>query len=79
MYLLVLIVSMGVRGTLANTFLFMEDLKIETYEEQLKQVCSACKREEKCKDKNKICMFKKYVFLMSKRVYKRRVKKGQAV
>lgn len=52
---------------------------MEINEEQLnalKELCGSAKICKKCKDKNKLCFYKKSVFRVAQLVYKRRVKKG---
>lgn len=47
--------------------------------QMLKQLCSTCRRESKCKDHNKYCFAKSRTFLIARMVYKKRVKKGLIV
>ena len=51
-------------------------LDIKDYLSQLEQLCDSCKSAERCKDKTRICAFKKLAFVMAKRKYERDLKKG---
>lgn len=59
--------------TLATTFVSMN---IKDYSKQLEQVCVACNKYEKCKDKTKVCYRKTIVFNVAQARYKRLKKKG---
>lgn len=52
----------------------MDSLDVNDYKGQLMQLCVACKRENKCKDKTPICAFKKLAFLYAKKKYKKDMK-----
>lgn len=51
-----------------------KELDIKEYAKQLTQICSICKKENKCKDKEKICLLKRYAWLMAKRRFKQKQK-----
>lgn len=52
----------------------MSEYDINNYIHLLRQVCDSCPRFAKCNKKEKLCTRKKFVFLISKRVYKQRKK-----
>lgn len=54
----------------------MEELKIEDYKEDLKSLCNTCRKSNKCKSHDMICLGKKLVWNLGKKVYKARKKKG---
>lgn len=49
----------------------MTEYKIEDYVEQLKQLCSSCRKYKKCSH-DKICAFKKLAWTMAKRKLKKK-------
>ena len=51
-------------------------LDIKDYSSQLEQLCAVCKSVNRCKDKSRICAFKKLAFLMAKCKLARDSKKG---
>lgn len=54
-----------------------KELDIKEYAKQLTQICAICKKESKCKDKTKICFLKRYAWLMAKKRYREKEKKGE--
>ena len=54
----------------------MDSQNIEDYKHDLLAVCSHCRRKDRCKDWSKLCLAKRLVFNLTKREYKRRLKKG---
>lgn len=52
-------------------------LDINEYCEQLTQICAICKKENKCKDKTKICMLKRYAWLMAKKRYSQKERENK--
>ena len=54
----------------------MQKYDLKDYGEQLEQLCTACRKYEKCKDRTKICMLKKFAFTLAKTKLKKQEKKG---
>ena len=54
-----------------------EELKIEDYANDLKSLCDTCRKSSKCKNHDILCLGKKLVWNLGKKVYKQRLKKGQ--
>lgn len=51
----------------------MKEYKIEDYNEQLKQLCASCRKQNKC-NHEKICAFKKLAWVMAKKRLKKQTK-----
>lgn len=49
---------------------------IKDYSKQLEQVCMNCKHIGKCKDVTRICVYKKFIFYVAQKEFKRREKEA---
>lgn len=50
--------------------------KYEDYIEEINKLCLTCRKAKKCQDHTKVCVSKKLLWCMAKKVYNIRVKKG---
>ena len=53
-----------------------DELKIEDYMNDLKSLCDTCRKSNKCKNHDTLCLGKKLLWNLGKKVYKQRKKQG---